>query len=522
MKKKTIALVRVSTEEQDKDSQLQGIKEFCKKENLIIDEIIETKVSGYRTKIEDREDLKQIKMLAFNKEIEKLIVYDLDRLGRNAELTEFTNLLNYLDVKLYSAREGIEVKSDTAIDRMINNIKYSMAELESQKISHRVKGGHLAKQENKQFAGGRIAVGYYHNKTTSKLEVVETEAQLVKRIYQMAQSDGIQKIATTLNNEGLKTKRGKRWTGATVYGILTNEMYIGRKKYSAYYKESKDKYTKGTIWTEETTRYYEDENLRIISDELFNKVQDIMKSRTICKGVVKTNKSEDILEGLMFHKCSDGEIRKMTIDYNYSRSIKNKGDKTLTYKCLKCKITGAKAIKKSIVGYRILPIVESIVCNKMMNIDNELLQEKLIADKEASYNILNDSIKKKYIELEQNKKIKANAEAELKKYFLGESNFGGDIINDMIVNAKNSITKLESEISKLEVEFNSNNSIENDVEFLVEKYKNFEIIYNNSSSKNKKILMNEIVEKIVFDGVSISVIFKQQLGYTFTTVYYYI
>ena len=38
---------------------------------------------------------------------------------------------------------------------------------------------------------------------------------------------GTQKIADDLNQKGIPSKRGGRWTATTIRGILTNEKYTG-------------------------------------------------------------------------------------------------------------------------------------------------------------------------------------------------------------------------------------------------------------------------------------------------------
>lgn len=50
-------------------------------------------------------------------------------------------------------------------------------------------------------------------------------------------------------------------------------------------------------------------------------------------GVKKTNRSRKLLEGLIYHNCSDGKVTKMYICYNYDKRTK-KGIASL--KCNYC------------------------------------------------------------------------------------------------------------------------------------------------------------------------------------------
>ena len=59
-------------------------------------------------------------------------------------------------------------------------------------------------------------------------EIVPEEAEVVKRIFNLY-LDGysVDKIASYLNENGVKSKTGTEWKKATVQGILVNEKYVG-------------------------------------------------------------------------------------------------------------------------------------------------------------------------------------------------------------------------------------------------------------------------------------------------------
>lgn len=80
--KKTYAYVRVSTKDQNLDRQLEGIKNYCKENNIEIDEnrdIIQEKLSG--------KDFNRERYLTLKESLlrggDTLIIKELDRLGRN-------------------------------------------------------------------------------------------------------------------------------------------------------------------------------------------------------------------------------------------------------------------------------------------------------------------------------------------------------------------------------------------------------------------------------------------------------
>lgn len=58
--------------------------------------------------------------------------------------------------------------------------------------------------------------------------IVPEQAEVVKEIFAgclAGKSTHI--IAKELNEKGVPTKKGGKWTGGTINGILTNEKYIG-------------------------------------------------------------------------------------------------------------------------------------------------------------------------------------------------------------------------------------------------------------------------------------------------------
>ena len=58
--------------------------------------------------------------------------------------------------------------------------------------------------------------------------VIPKQAEIVKYIFaEVLSGKGTQKVANDLNQKGIPSKRGGRWTATTIRGILTNEKYTG-------------------------------------------------------------------------------------------------------------------------------------------------------------------------------------------------------------------------------------------------------------------------------------------------------
>lgn len=91
-------------------------------------------------------------------------------------------------------------------------------------------------------------------------------------------------------------------------------------------------------------------------------------------------------------------------------------------------------------------------------------------------------------------------ENELIDIFSGESSMDKDILVGMITKTKGEIEALEGKIKLLEKEFSEANKVISIDKELIEQYKNFSYVYGTADIKQKKLLLQEVVEKITFDG----------------------
>jgi len=79
----------------------------------------------------------------------------------------------------------------------------------------------------------------------SYLEINTEEAEVVNKIFNLYnQLYGYKAIVTRLNKDGLRTKHGNLFAIATIKGIISNPIYIGKIRYN-YYKDWNKKHRKG-------------------------------------------------------------------------------------------------------------------------------------------------------------------------------------------------------------------------------------------------------------------------------------
>lgn len=95
--------------------------------------------------------------------------------------------------------------------------------------------GRLTSVQNGNYLGNKPPYGYkkihYKEGKTDcyTLEPIPEEARIVKLIFEMYRDGyGSHKIARTLNNMGVKTQRGNKWSAESLKKMRTNEHYLGK------------------------------------------------------------------------------------------------------------------------------------------------------------------------------------------------------------------------------------------------------------------------------------------------------
>lgn len=161
---------------------------------------------------------------------EVVVVEALDRISRDQEdLAGIYKRLTFAGVDIVAVHEG-------KADAIQIGIRGLVGELFLSDLKHKVRRGMQGVVRDGRSAGGR-AYGYRPVPgRPGELEVVEEEAEVVRRIFAdyLARRTP-REIAGALNAEGIPPPRGTRWNASTIngnaergYGILLNPLYAGR------------------------------------------------------------------------------------------------------------------------------------------------------------------------------------------------------------------------------------------------------------------------------------------------------
>lgn len=331
---------RYSSELQDKKSiedQVRECKDFALKRGWEVLEghiYFDKAVSGASTK--DREGLKaMIRDALINpRPFDRILVDDTSRVARNTvDALRTFQKLKFRGIHLSYISQGIDTALETAEEIItLHGMVDSLYIRELSKKTHRgLKGRALAglnaagcpfgykidyifDNSKKNKHGNPIAVG-------GRRVIEPSEAEIVKRIFEMYIGGMTpRKITEVLNAEGLPSPRGGSWSFSAIYGhrkkgtgILNNEQYIGRYIWNRteWIKDPETGVSKRFERPEEEWVIIENPELRIVSDELWNKVKKrqgemAKKSSPSYKG---GKNAKYVLSGLLkCHKCGSNYI----------------------------------------------------------------------------------------------------------------------------------------------------------------------------------------------------------------------
>ena len=103
--------LRVSTTGQTTENQLRELTEVCKRNNWQIVEQYDETVSGTKG-VNERSELNRMLKDASRRKFEKVVVWSVDRLGRNMKhLVSVLSQLKDTGINLYSYKQGIDTST---------------------------------------------------------------------------------------------------------------------------------------------------------------------------------------------------------------------------------------------------------------------------------------------------------------------------------------------------------------------------------------------------------------------------
>lgn len=218
--KRAIGYVRVSTEEQAKEgvsleAQEERIRKYAEYKGFDLIEIIrdEGKSGGTANREGFQKLLARIEANGFD----ALILFSLDRLSRDMlTLLALERLLDECNVELHT----IEGQIDTSTPDGFMNfaMRAFLSEMERRQIKYRTKKALEHKRQRGEVIG---QVPYGYRREGDHLVENEKEQKIIKRINRMYRlGKSLNAIAKELNEAGVRTKSGTKWTAQQVKRLI--------------------------------------------------------------------------------------------------------------------------------------------------------------------------------------------------------------------------------------------------------------------------------------------------------------
>ena len=224
-KKRAVIYARFSSHNQTEQSiegQLRECYAYAKRNRLIIlNEYIDRALSGTT---DNRPQFKQMIEDSKKGDFDFVLVYQLDRFARNRyDSATYKAKLKKNGVRVLSAKENI---SDDASGVLMESVLEGMAEYYSAELSQKVKRGIKESLIKGNYIGGYILYGF--DVVNKKYVINEVESEIVRKIFRdYANGKKAIEIVNELNNKGLKTKYGNKFTLNIIAKMIRNEKYIG-------------------------------------------------------------------------------------------------------------------------------------------------------------------------------------------------------------------------------------------------------------------------------------------------------
>lgn len=295
----------------------------------IIDTYADRAVSGRTDK---RRDFQRMMTDAAKGKFRYVIAWKSNRMGRNM-LEALINeaRLQDLGVRVLYVEEDFD---DTAAGRFAARSMMNVNQFYSENMAEDIKRGLYDNAANCMVANGHLPYGYKADETLH-YAIDEPKAAVIREIFtRVSCGEAFVDIMASLNARGIKTSYGRPWGRSSFQKILSNERYRGIYIYGDVRKE-------GGI-------------PRIISDELYFKVQEVITTKKNPQGRHRVN-GDYLLTGKLFcGHCKSpmtgisGTSRSGNLHYYYVCQ-KRRTEKTCEKKNLRrddIELQVAKAIKR--------------------------------------------------------------------------------------------------------------------------------------------------------------------------------
>lgn len=474
---------------------------------------VEDGVSAYKTHTSRRKVLQAALEDAKNKKYDILIVYKLDRLGRRS--SESLDMANKFikHCRVWVANKRAEF---TAENEIVNFLDFYFARDFSKNLSITVKDAMDNIAEEGYWTGGNAPYGFEnHPELANMLQMIPQEAEVVKEMFNLYVNHGYGylKIAAHLNEKGIPSKTGGKWSSHTVRKIIINTVHKGHLSYH------KTKNVEGEFGTyqksmgdgEMSPKYWEEYD--IVGAELWEKAKEIRTGKikpSMFGGKTPSNKAtgKGLLVGILKCECGGNMTYSTCSDWADSKRTHKKEPYGI-YRCQTRLREGVAACGAKKATYRVTDLDEKII-KQLSKYTAQLVKEKEIEKIRAKTEAATENIKGKIEDVKADIKMHKNtqdfANGEMKKIInRQDAELSMKQASALFDEAEKELERLEKELAEYESLKSSDNMNEVDMMKLEDYISNWEFIFNHGTQIQKRNLIHSIASEVTVTKEKITI-----------------
>jgi len=511
-KKRVYCLYRVSKHEQvqedDIPMQKQACRDFAERQGWeVVKEFYEKGISGFKVSSKKRDAILEIQREAALGNFDILLVFMFDRLGRKDDETPFVvEWFISNNVSVWSVNEG-EQRLDTHTDKLLNYIRYWQASGESIKTSIRVKAGIAKIVQEGHYAGGTAPFGYRLEKSgrinekkgNETFELVmgdEAVVNIVKTIFNKYVNEGYgtQRIVRYLYEQGVVKSNGRPFSRCNLYNLIRNEIYIG------YLKRG-------------DTRTFVP-RLKMIDEDIFNRAQELRtirnKTYSSVRRVPMTTKGAALLSGNIFCGHCGGRL---TFSPERAKYIRKNGTTSVYqasgYFCKYGSTIGGNTCQQKYTAKKVDDAVRSVLQQVFKQIRESPPADSWKKQHEHTLSSIRNQIKTAARNASKLDKELKTYKSEVLKVIQGESDFTAGILNQLICEVEENISKQAAEVERLQCELDESDSLYEKTKGEHLRFRSWAEIFDESSIETQKMVTASLIHEVrVSRGYQIEIDFN--------------
>ncbi len=496
------SLYRVSTAKQvdkvkdDIPMQREACRDFAKRMGWTVGkEFLEKGVSGFKVSATDRDAIQELKAAALRNEFQILLVFMFDRIGRIDDETPFVvEWFVKHGIRVWSVQEG-EQRFESHVDKLMNYIRFWQASGESEKTSMRIKTRMQQLTAEGSYTGGGVPFGYQlekrgrlnkRGKEIYDLAINPIEAEWVTVIFEKTVKEGYgsHRLATFMNDNGVRTHNGAKFQCNTIIRILRNKLTCGYM-----------------VSGETVSPHMKD--LQIVDEKLFERAQFILDQRAKKndeeRQIAMSTKSQAMLSGIMHCAHCGGRLTSSMHTEKYT--LKSTGEvRTKQYLRYMCYHRSRKLCDCDGQSVYSAEKVDNAICNVMADIFSKISDAPDETELKREYNKEMQKCRAKHTKFNAElRKYKAQYDKlndEIANTLIGDSFYSPEQLSVAMTTVQQKIGAIEHQLEKLNNEIEFKKASMEKVRPMYEQFKGWAEEFRLASIEQKKMIISQVTSRI--------------------------